>query len=120
MAQVAKAPAFWFLRDQQPLSQEAFDKARRCRDWAVSLVEGREKYVHSNGLDAAIHLPHGVWEMGRGLYEAYRAVRDGGYEVYNHLRMFSGIFTGFHLDTLAPPWPRRAPLAAARPRRQPR
>jgi putative sugar O-methyltransferase len=95
------APAFCFLRDQTPLSQLGFQKAQRCRDWARSLVENREKYIRANGLDGDVHLPHGNWELGGGLYAAYRIIRDGGYDVYNYLRMYSDIFTGYQLSAMA-------------------
>src|SRR5262249_38047828 len=62
---------------------------------------GREKYIRTAGLDTDVHLPHGNWELGGGLYAAYRVVRDGGYEVFNNLRIFSDIFTGYQLSAMA-------------------
>lgn len=94
------SPAFFYLRDSAPLSQAAYENALRCRAWAAELIANRQPYIRAKGLDPDIHLPHGNWELGGGLYESYRTLRDGGYEVVNNLRMFSDIFTGYQLSSM--------------------
>src|SRR5262249_19275839 len=44
-----------------------------------------------------IHLPHGNWELGHGLYGSHAAVMEGDYSIINNLRLFSQIYTGFQL-----------------------
>jgi SAM-dependent methyltransferase len=76
-------------------------------------IEGRQSYIKRNGLDPDIHLPGGNWELGGGLYEAFRTVLKGDYSVLNNLRLFCQNFTGFQLISLSlsegKPFPREVP-----------
>lgn len=92
---------FCFLRDQQSISPEAYRRALAIRDTIRALVASRADYVSQAGLPAEIHLPHANWELGGGLYSAYQTVAEGEYTVINNLRLFSQVFTGFQLMSLA-------------------
>src|SRR5260221_428898 len=107
----AAPPAFGlcYLRDQQPISPEAFAAARRLCEKIRTLIAGRNDYIRSKGRPAEIGLPNGHWEPERRaqqingvrLYDAYKTVVDGDYSIINNLRLFSQIFTGFRLISLS-------------------
>lgn len=98
-----------YLRDQQPISPEAFAAARRLCEKIRALIAGRNDYIQSKGRPAEIGLPNGHWEPERRaqqingvrLYDAYKTVVDGDYSIINNLRLFSQIFTGFRLISLS-------------------
>jgi hypothetical protein len=92
---------FCLPRDQQQLTPAAYQKALQLRDQIRFLLEEREGYIRRKGLDPQIHLPMGNWKLGGGLYAACRTVMKGDYQVLNHLRLFSQIFTGYKLLTLS-------------------
>jgi len=85
------------MKDQEPLTQEAFQKALQLRDDIRGLLEGRMSYLQYKGLDPAIHLPSANWGLEEGLHGLYRTVLAGDYSVLNNLRLFTQIFTGFQL-----------------------
>jgi len=93
---------YCYLADQRPISGRAYREARRLCGQVAGLVATRDAHLRRTRRDPAIHLPHGNWELGGGLYAAYAAVVAGGYPVINRLRLFSQMFTGHHLMTLAP------------------
>jgi hypothetical protein len=92
---------FCFLKDQKPISQEAFANARQLCTQIGALVASREEYLRRMRRDPEIHLPHGNWELPRRLYGWYRTVMGGDYDVINHLRLFTQVFTGFQLTSLS-------------------
>jgi hypothetical protein len=94
------APPFVFLRDQIPLSQTEFRRALYCRDWAQRLLDQRADYIRHHALDPNIHLPRANWDLEADLHEPVRRVFKGQYEVLNFLRLFSEMFTGYHLSRL--------------------
>src|SRR6266852_5896698 len=110
---VAKNSNFCFLRDQVPLTQEAYSRTLQLRERLRTTIEGRQSYIKRTGLDPDIHLPGGNWELGGGLYEAVRTVLDGDYSILNNLRLFCQNFTGFQLTSLSlsegKPFPREVP-----------
>lgn len=92
---------FAFLRDQKPLSSSEWRVACRVREEIQALVRGREAYIDQRHLDREIHLPRGIWQLQEGgLYEGYRIVSEGGYEIINHLRLFAQSFTGYRLAAM--------------------
>jgi hypothetical protein len=97
-----KDVGFCYLKDQKPLSPQAFEKALKLREQIRGLCGNRLEFIRQARLDPDIHLPHGNWEMDSGLYAAYRTVAGGDYAILNNLRLFSQIFTGFQLLSLSP------------------
>jgi SAM-dependent methyltransferase len=97
----SREPFFCYVKDQEPISTQAFEQALRLRQRICALVDDRAEIVDRLGLDPAIHLPQGNWEGSGGLYAAYRTVAAGDYSIINNLRLFSQIFTGFQLHTLS-------------------
>jgi SAM-dependent methyltransferase len=91
---------FCYLKDQIPLSQTAFHHALELRDQIDGLVRRRRTFLQKTARNPLIHMPSGNWDPKNGLFVAYDTVRDGTYEVLNHLRLFSQIFTGYQLLTL--------------------
>ncbi len=94
-------PGFCCLKDQQPISPQAYQRACQLRDRIRSLLAGREDFLRSSR-SLEIHLPHGNWELGGGLYASCSTVLDGDYSIINNLRLFAQIFTGYQLLTLSP------------------
>jgi len=92
---------FCYLKDQQPISAEAFQRARGLCERIRSLIAGRPESLRRLGRAAEVHLPHGNWELGGGLYSCYQILVDGDYAIINNLRLFAQVFTGFQLVSLS-------------------
>jgi SAM-dependent methyltransferase len=92
---------FCYLRDQEPLSASAFNRALELRDRIGGLIKGRETFLRKTGRDPAVHMPRGNWDLGNDVYTGHWALMRGDYEVVNHLRLFSQVFTGFQLLSLS-------------------
>jgi len=92
---------FCYLKDQQPISAAAFQRARALCAQICALIAGRQETLRRMGRVADVHLPHGNWELGSGLYACYRTVVDGDYAIINNLRLFAQVFTGFQLVSLS-------------------
>jgi hypothetical protein len=97
----AGASGFCFLRDQQPISPEAYRRALAICATIRMLVASRADYVSQARLPADIHLPRANWQLDCGLFSAYQTVAKADYAVINNLRLFSQVFTGFQLMSLA-------------------
>jgi hypothetical protein len=104
---------FCYLKDQRPISQEAYRHACRLREQVRALIAGRADFLKRTRRSPAVHLPHGNWELGHGLYAGHAALLDGDYSVVNNLRLFSQVFTGFQLLSFSRdrtvPFPRAVP-----------
>lgn len=92
---------FCYLKDQKPISQEAYQQARSLCDRIRFLIAGRDGILQGAGRSPEIHLPHADWQPGGARHDGYRAVADGDYAVVNHLRLFSQTFTGRPLLSLS-------------------
>jgi len=92
---------FCYLKDQQSISAEAYQQARELCERIRALIAGRPESLRRLGRAAEVHLPHGNWELDRGLYACYRTVVDGDYAILNNLRLFAQVFTGFQLTSLS-------------------
>jgi hypothetical protein len=89
------------LKDQIPISQEAYQRADGLRAEVRALIDGRQEFLRRTGRSPEIHLPQGIWKLGRKLYDACKVVMDGDYAIINNLRLFAQIFTDFQLITLS-------------------
>ena len=97
----ASASRFCNLKDQKPISQEAYQQARRLCDRVGSLIAGRQDFLRNRRRSPEIHLPHADWQPGGKRYDGYRAVMEGDFAVINNLRLFSQAFTGHPLLSLS-------------------
>ena len=97
-------------RQNRPLSEAEFQRAKLiCREVA-HLISNRARYVEENGLDTDFCLPDANWkgEGDRGwLYHGTTALLREDYEIINNLRLFSQIFSGYSLLEMTA-FPRRA------------
>ncbi len=87
------------LADNRDISQPAFQQAQKLRRKIAQAVENRAEYVAGRGLDPSFCLPAGNWgeDSGNDFLAVYQRVRDGGFDLLNRLRFWTGVFSGYNL-----------------------
>src|SRR5579863_3370987 len=93
-----RADGFVFLRDQQPLSAEELDLSRQVVGWVRDVLDSRPGRLAEAGLDPAIWMPAGNWDVCQPFYDGVRMLLNG--ENFDYLRLFAQQFTGYHLFSL--------------------
>jgi len=86
--------------DNEKLSGAEFDRARSICGDLKRVIAQRMRYVESNGLEADLCLPGGIWKGDwerSALYRGTAALLSEEYEIINNLRLFSQVFTGYSL-----------------------
>src|SRR5262245_45742323 len=101
MAAEAMERRFCFLKDQEPLTAEAHERAVALCASIRALIDGREAYIASAGLAPDIHLPMANWDLKRAVHHTSRTVLAGDYTVLNNLRLFTQIYSGHQLLSLS-------------------
>lgn len=94
---VVRTDGYLFAKDNIPLSTEEYQLARQTCDTVLQLAEGREAYVRAHGLSEKIYVPDGLWALDQPLYQGFRTVAAGNYDVLNNLRLFAQLFSGWSL-----------------------
>lgn len=91
------------LKDQEPITEEEWRRGLEIGRQMRRIAADRESVTKRRGLDPGIVLPAGNWgpDADNDIAAVFRFFAEPSYDGLNQLRLFTTVFTGYRLMSLA-------------------